>query len=167
MSKLLKSVAPVVLAVFCSVCIVGPAWGEVQLTPPRISAPDYVDAAKSFQIKIVFDKDVYSAGKYSFRVSFPEQFNKGIISFQITNESYELTATAPTQEGKSVIRFLLEEEGITLWISTAEVSVVNKATQGINVGNILFNLIMIPFQAVYEVLVGIFLPVGSYRGNSL
>ncbi len=153
-------------AIFCSVCIVGSAWGEAsKITPPRISAPDYVDAGKSFQIKITFDKDTYSTGKYSFQIVFPEQFNKGMINFQITNEAYAIIANSPTQEGDFVIQYSIHEQDTTvIWTGSVEInilalniSVKESEKQSLHeepspmsvVGGLLMDIISIPIKFIF------------------
>jgi hypothetical protein len=156
MNKLLKALTSVMLAVFCSVCIVGICWGtEKAITAPRLIVPDYVDTGKSFPIKIYFDKDTYSSGKYYLHIGFPEQFGQDTIDIQITKEAYELTASAPSLEANCVIQFdIYEQSNSSIWAGSSEVSVIldKSPTTSSVVGGFVVDIITFPFKFAVALL---------------
>ena len=170
MYKLFRYFAPVVLVFYFCGLFVASSWGEEgKVTPPQISFPNSVTAGKPFQMNVTFDKSIYIPGQYSFIVEFINdlEINKSINP--ITKENYQLLLIAPTQEGKSDVRFMLKEADNTVWMGSAEISVANKATNnypniGINWGGVFVYVITLPFQVVQWIFMANFAP---YHGNSL
>lgn len=141
----------VIIILLCGLYVSQGSAEEMVIIPPRILVPDYVDAGKPVIIKAAFDKSIYSAGNYYFSVIYPEGFNRGMNNFPISMETYEITATAPTQEGKYVIRFNVnDQEGASAWAGSSEVHLIYDRTPTALsfAGGIAMGIIMLPVRIV-------------------
>ncbi len=112
MNKLLKTLAPVMLVFFCSVCIVGPVWGEdFSIT---VKAPENVEVNKNIDVNIAFSKAEIENRSLNLDIVYSDGFISSTSNAMITQESYQLTFKAPTQESTATIRIAVMENKVII-----------------------------------------------------
>lgn len=126
MYKLIEYFALFLLIICIAASVVGVAWGEaIKIDAPLITVPDYVDATKSFSIRIIFSEKDVKATHLSLTIDFSNEFNIASVNTLITKETYDYTFLAPSQEGKGRIDCTVYNPSHEiLWTASSEVKVL-------------------------------------------
>jgi predicted secreted protein len=148
MNKLLKTIAPVVLSVFCCTAVVGLAWGEDNF-PISVNAPESVEVGKNFNVEIAFSKQAITSKELYLSIEFSKELNISPISTPITKESYQFSFNAPTQESTLTIGIVVTENEAIISHKTIQVKAYKAADLN-------------PVVAVAIVTIGIFAGVVSF-----